>query len=71
MGLRFAGRLFHWKFQRFDDDGSKRFTDLHVFALLFGAPAAYLPKGESPKKVSDETLPVVRSWVVTMVTSFR
>src|SRR5208282_1332407 len=34
-------------------------------------PAAYLPKGESPKKVSDETLPVVRSWVVTVVTSLR
>ncbi len=34
-------------------------------------PAAYFPKGESPKNVSDETLPVVRSWVVTVVTSFR
>jgi len=41
-----------------------------VFAL-FAAPAAYLPKGESPKNVSVENFPVVRSWVVTVVTSLR
>ena len=34
-------------------------------------PAAYLPKGESPKNVSVENFPVVRSWVVTVVTSLR
>src|ERR1017187_1948420 len=70
LGLRFAGRLFHWKFQRLHDDGSQRLTDLHVLAP-FGAPAAYLPNGESPKNVSVENLPVVRSWVVTVVTSLR
>jgi hypothetical protein len=32
LGLRFAGWLFHWKFQRLHDDGSQWLTNLHVFA---------------------------------------
>jgi len=35
------------------------------------AEPAYLPNGESPKNVSDVTLPVFRSRTVTVVTSFR
>ena len=38
LGLRFAGRLFHWKFQRLHDDGSKRFTDLHHLPPVFTLP---------------------------------
>jgi hypothetical protein len=51
----FAGRLFHWKFQRLDDNRSKRFTDLHVFALPFGAPAAYLPKANHRRTSQSKT----------------
>src|ERR1035437_4243688 len=35
LGLRFAGGLFHWKFQRLHDDGSERLTDLHRLPPVF------------------------------------
>jgi hypothetical protein len=34
LGLRFAGRLFQWKFQRLPGDGSQRLTDLHHLPLF-------------------------------------
>jgi hypothetical protein len=51
LGLRFAGGLFHWKFQRLHDDGSQRLTDLHVFAP-FDAPSRLLAEG----RITEERL---------------
>jgi hypothetical protein len=47
--LRFAGGLFHWKFQRLHDDGSQWLADLHVFAP-FDAPSRLLAEGRITKE---------------------